>query len=241
MAEPQVSTSHEQARIQQGAERVAERTVEGERRSFETGAKVAESGAKGAAQTIQAGVAAVRDVARTGAETTARATRSYTDGLRSSIEPFAMAQVEFNRMFDEFWRAAIGFSAFPTLRNTRPFGLGFSAAPLLGLPAADIRESADAYLLSLELPGMAADNLDLSVDGGQLIVCGHKAEDTEDATAAYRISERRFGRIERGFPLPPDADAARIDASYRDGVLKVRLPKTASAAGRRARIEVKAA
>ena len=57
--------------------------------------------------------------------------------------------------------------------------------------------------------------------------------------AAYRVSERRYGRFERSFPLPPDVDRGHIAAQFKDGVLKITLPKNPAAATPRSRIEIK--
>jgi HSP20 family protein len=53
------------------------------------------------------------------------------------------------------------------------------------------------------------------------------------------VSERRYGRFERAFPLPADVERGRIEAQFRDGLLKIRLPKAAGAASQHARIEIK--
>src|SRR5438105_188151 len=75
-------------------------------------------------------------------------------------------------------------------------------------------------------------------DGGALVVCGHKAEENGDASSTYRVSERRYGRFERAFPLPADVDRDRIEAQFRDGVLRITLPKSPTAAPQKSRIEI---
>ena len=131
-----------------------------------------------------------------------------------------------------------GFGLFPALRAARPFAAQ-GAAPLFGLPATDIKETDKAYLLDVELPGLTREDVDLSIEGDMLSICGHKAETRDDAGAAYRISERRFGRFERGFPLPADVERDKIAAEFRDGVLKITLPRNAEAAPHKSKIEIK--
>ncbi|MBV9510498.1 MAG: Hsp20/alpha crystallin family protein [Caulobacteraceae bacterium] len=238
MAEPHTAApAAEPAKAQSGAQKAVEKTVDGERRSFESGADALRL----AGQTTGE---AARDISRAGAhttrqlaETTRRTGREIGQQWRASLEPFAAAQLEMQRWFDDLFRTMTGFSAFPTLRPSHPLG-AMSPAPLFGLPAADVRESADAYSLAVELPGLKREEIDLSVSEGVLTLCGHKNETHEDSNAAYRLSERRFGRFERSFPLPPDADAERIEAAFQDGVLKVVLPKRADAAPPRAKIEI---
>jgi HSP20 family protein len=240
MADPQnAAPAASQARAQSNAEKTAEKAVEGERRSFD-------DGAESARRLDQTTSEAVRDMARVGsdanrqiAETSRRAGQDIAEQWRSSVQPLTAMQMDMNRWFDDLWRFATGFSAFPTPASSRPFGGALGAASLFGLPAADVKEAKDAYTLAIELPGLSREDLDLSVHGDSVVVCGHKAEESEDATAAYRINERRFGRFERTFPLPSDVDRGRIEARYQDGVLKVRLPKSERAASPRSKVEIR--
>jgi HSP20 family protein len=144
-----------------------------------------------------------------------------------------------HRWFDDLWRQATGLGAFPALRPARPFG-ALGAAPMLGLPPTDMKETPDAYVLSAELPGLNRDDVDIQMRGDLLLITGQKAEEKDDVGCAYRISERRFGRFDRSFPIPADVERNRIEAGFRDGVLTVTLPKTAAAAQDRTRIEIKA-
>ena len=97
-----------------------------------------------------------------------------------------------------------------------------------------------AYELAVELPGLTREDIDISLRGDALTIQGQKAEESEDTQASYRVSERRFGRFERTFALPDDVDTSKIDASFRDGVLRIALPKTPEAAERQLKIEIKA-
>jgi HSP20 family protein len=181
------------------------------------------------------------EAAQTGrqmAETGRRAGREVAESWRASMEPFAAMQMDMNRWFDDAFRQVAGFGLFPALRAARPFAAQ-GAAPLFGLPPTDIKETDQAYLLDVELPGLTREDVEISIDGDMLSVCGHKAETREDAAAAYRISERRFGRFERSFPIPPDVERDKIAAEFRDGVLKITLPRNAEAAPNKSKIEIK--
>jgi HSP20 family protein len=158
------------------------------------------------------------------------------DSWRQAFDPLLAMQYEMSQWFDDMFRHAFGFRQTPGALALRPLGLG--AASLFGLPPADMKETAEAHILAVELPGLAREDVDLTIEGDQLVISGHKAEDSEDATAAYRVSERRYGRFERAFPLPPDVERSRIAAQFKDGVLKVTLPKNPTAAARRSRIEI---
>ena len=231
MAEPQASTHSEQMR---GKENAAGAT-QGEPRSFEQG------------QAGRASAAAVQDfgrLARTAAEggrqlaeTGRRAGQQVTEALRHTFDPFLAMQLDANRWFDDIWRQALGFRATPAMPMLRPFGQ-MGAAGLFGLPPTDLQETENAHLVSIELPGLTKDDVDIAIDGDALTVCGHKSEATEDASATWRVSERRFGRFERSFPLPPDVDRQKIQAQFRDGVLKITLPKNPQAAAARSKIQI---
>ncbi|MFI4934192.1 MAG: Hsp20/alpha crystallin family protein [Caulobacterales bacterium] len=230
MAEPQANTQTEQSRAKENASAQAART---EQRTFEEGQAIARAAGTAAGAGEIAPSAAGEQVAEAGR----RAGQQMAEAWRNTLDPFMAMQFDVNRWFDEMWRQTLGFSPAPALQAMRPFRQ-LGAASLFGLPPADLKETKDAYLLDVELPGLTKAEVDISVQGDRLIICGHKAEETEDASAAYRVSERRFGRFERSFALPPDVDRHRIEAQFRDGVLKIGLPKDQQAAPERSKIEI---
>ncbi|HEY2658970.1 MAG TPA: Hsp20/alpha crystallin family protein [Caulobacteraceae bacterium] len=200
--------------------KAGDRTVESERRSF------ADNG-DGASQAVT--------IAKRAA---AEAQHEMADLWRAPFNSLPALQMEMSRMFDDFWRGAMGLGGLTTMRASRPLG-GVSAATLFGHPAVDVTETERAYLLAIEVPGMAVADLSLSLDGDNLVISGHKAEEREDATTSYRVSERRYGRFERRFPIEPDVNREAIEATYRDGVLRISLPRKASAVAKRSKIQIK--
>jgi HSP20 family protein len=236
-----------------------DRAIDVERRSFAQGAETARQSAQAgldatrqttaknleaAHDTMASGAHTVREIAARAAgasrrltETGRQTTHDVADLWRLSLEPLPGLQLEMTRLFDDFWRGAFGLSGLPSMRASRPFA-GLSAASLFGQPPADVKETEHAYLIAIEAPGLDPDDLDLSIEGDALAVCGHKAEEREDATATYRISERRFGRFERRFPLTPDVERDNIEAQYRDGVLKITLPKRSEGERQRQRSKI---
>ena len=217
--------------------RARQTVAEGERRTFATNVEAAR-------QTGDQAITASRTLARDGAEVTRGlaqsgrlATREAADLWRASMEPFTAIQMDMNRWFEDLWRHATGMTAFPAVRTPRPFVAG--AASLFGLPTTDVKETDAAYLLAVELPGLAHEDVELAVQGDFLTLCGNKAEAKDDKGAAYRISERRFGRFERSFPIPPDVDRGRIGAEFRNGVLDVTLPKSEAATRPSLKIAIK--
>lgn len=237
MAEPQPTTAGDDARVKSNASPGGN----AEHRSFEQ--SKAQTGRAAAAASSPADIAQtaaqpVIDGGRQMAEQGRRAGRQVADAWRQAVDPLLAMQYDMSQWFDDVFRQTFGFRGAPAAHPFRPMG-HLSAASLFGMPPADMRETETAHLLEIELPGLSRDDVDLSIGGDTLVVCGHKAEESDDASAAYRVSERRYGRFERVFPLPPDVDRARISAQFRDGLLKITLPKNPAAAAQREKIEIK--
>jgi HSP20 family protein len=213
------------------------RALEGERRNFQ---EAADDTARTAATSFEA----ARDMARRGAETTRQITETgrrtgaeLVDLWRSAFDPLLHAQLEANRWFDQVWRQATGLGMLPALQPARPFAS--SPAPLFGQPPADVCETDQSYILAIELPGLAREDLDLQIVGDTLVIAGRKTEAREVNAGAYRMSERRFGRFERSFPIPPDVRRERLEATFKDGVLTVTLPKAEEARQPVSRVNVR--
>jgi HSP20 family protein len=123
-----------------------------------------------------------------------------------------------------------------------PFRTVFDAA-LRGAPApwqhvsppADIRETADAYVLEIDVPGLSERDIEVVLENGELTLRGERKP---AEGASYSCRERAMGRFERSFRLADDVDSKRIEASAKNGVLTVKLPKAEQAKPRS--IEVKA-
>jgi HSP20 family protein len=215
----------------------ADRTVQGERRTFAEGADTVRQAATAGANAAGDTATHAADTGRRLVETGRQTTHEVADIWRSTLDPLPAFQLEMTKLMDDFWRGAFGLGGFPSMRASRPFA-GLGAAALFGQPPVDVKETEAAYLLAIEAPGLDPEDLDVSLDRDALTVRGHKAEEREDATATYRISERRFGRFERRFPVAGDVERDNIQAQYRDGVLKITLPKRGRGEERRARIEI---
>jgi HSP20 family protein len=97
-------------------------------------------------------------------------------------------------------------------------------------PKADAGVSADGYEITLELPGVAPEDIQLQVRDGAVTLQGEKHVGREEGGWTYFFSEREFGAFQRSFRLPPDAAADRIDAVFKNGILIVRIPKVQTTA-----------
>ena len=99
-------------------------------------------------------------------------------------------------------------------------------APTL-LPAADIYETDDEFVVELEVPGFEEKELGIEVSDHQLTVKGARTETKEQKEKAFRLRERLEREFERRFELPADADTEHVKARFEKGVLEVHAPKLA--------------
>jgi len=140
--------------------------------------------------------------------------------------PLATLRQEIDRLFDNFhlgtWRGAPG-----GMFHVEPFWRG--EATLGKVPAVDIAERERAYEVAAELPGMDEQNIDVKFANGVLTIKGEKQEEKEEKKKDYYLSERRFGSFQRCFAVPDGIEADKIEASFKNGVLTVMLPKSAEA------------
>jgi HSP20 family protein len=207
---------------EQGVKKVADATTEGaeasleaEQRSFSAASDASRQSPAALGRAAQSSLKAGQEMARHGQDIAKRATTQAADFWRSSLTPMGQLTGEFNRWVEQMWRGAGG------MHGGLPMAM---LAPFTGHPLADLRETDDGYELCVDLPGMKAQDIELQIRGDMLMVSGEKSEDSQGGQGSYRFSERRFGRFERAFALPPGADRAQIEASFQDGVLKVLIP-----------------
>lgn len=104
-------------------------------------------------------------------------------------------------------------------------------------PALDVEETEEGFVLHVELPGVTADDVEVSLEDDVLTITGERGFYTDKAAEGFRRIERRFGRFHRAIRLPDRVDVNAVEASYRDGLLTITVPKAEEAKPRR--IEVK--
>lgn len=105
-------------------------------------------------------------------------------------------------------------------------------------PAAEASQDDGAYRIAMELPGVAEEDIHLSVDDGVVTVKGEKKASREEKGESWYFSERQFGSFSRSFRLPQDADASAVKAEMKDGLLTVTVPKKALEAPKTTRIPI---
>lgn len=98
-------------------------------------------------------------------------------------------------------------------------------------PKSEASVSADTYQVVMELPGVEADNVQITARGNDLTIRGEKKFEHEESGKTYFFSEREYGAFQRTFRLPPDADPDAIEADFTNGILTVKMPKKNAAKG----------
>jgi len=106
-------------------------------------------------------------------------------------------------------------------------------------PLVDIEESEKEYLIKAEIPEMKKEDVKIAVQDDILSISGERKSEKEEKGKKYHRVERSYGSFLRSFTLPDDADGTKITAEYKDGVLRLHLPKSEQATPKA--IEVKVA
>lgn len=107
------------------------------------------------------------------------------------------------------------------------------------VPLVDVVEDEKEYLIKAELPEVKKEDVKVTVENGVLTISGERKAEHEEKGKTYHRIERSYGRFERSFTLPDSADAEKVSAEFKDGVLYVHLPKSEKAKPKA--IEVKVA
>ena len=136
----------------------------------------------------------------------------------NDFAPLLRLHHDMNRMFEDF------FQDMPT---RRPYGRTY--------PAMNLWEDGDAAYVETELPGLTLDDLDVSVRGNEVTIAGAR-KIAEHKDAAWHRRERAYGDFTRTLQIPWEIDADKVEATFRDGVLTVRLPKSESAKPKKVKV-----
>lgn len=99
------------------------------------------------------------------------------------------------------------------------------------VPTMDMQETDNAYVLTAEMPGMDPKNVDISVRNGALELKGEKKEEKESDQSGTGWTERRYGAFHRQIPLDQDIKEEEVKATYKNGVLRIEVPKAETGGG----------
>lgn len=130
---------------------------------------------------------------------------------------------EVNRLFNDSLQATDGDQSRVVTSNWSP--------------AVDIREEADRYVITADVPGVDPKDIELTVESGVLTLRGERKLESEQNEGGYRRIERSYGTFYRRFALPDNADTESVSAKGNHGVLEVSVPKTERAQALRISVE----
>ena len=140
----------------------------------------------------------------------------------------------------EGWRELAGRSSnaltrfFPRKDDAARSGSGAVVDfPRWGLLAGDVKETGRSIVVQVEIPGVERDDCDVWIENSTLFIRGEKRVDREHVGDTYYAMERAYGSFQRAIPLPRNIDSDAANASYRNGVLTVEIPKTGAGGARR--------
>ncbi len=166
-------------------------------------------------------------------------TEKSAASMPQALRPFESLRREVDRLFEDFaggiWRSPVGRSFFDIEPAWR------TQSVMSAMPAVDVTETDKAYEINAELPGMDEKNIEVKVADDVLTIKGEKREEKEEKNKDYYLSERSFGSFQRSFQVPNGVDTDKIEASFKNGVLTVTLPKSTEAQRAEKKITVKAA
>jgi HSP20 family protein len=144
-----------------------------------------------------------------------------------SRDPFLSFRQEMDRLFDDF------------LTPAPAEGRSFAQQGQALRPSIDVDETEQAYTVTAELPGLAEQDIELSLQENALTISGEKRSERDEEEGGRRYTERSYGRFSRTIPFQAEIDAEKVEASCSNGVLKVTLPKNAKARDQARKIEIK--
>ena len=143
------------------------------------------------------------------------------------MSPFYSLQKEINRIFDDYFSELVPDKWF------KEESLSF-------VPNVDIKEKDKELLVTAELPGMDAEDIDISISDDVLTLRGEKKEEKEEKEGDYYHRELSYGSFHRDIPLPTEVETDKVEAEFKKGVLKVHLPKKPEEQRKAKKIQVKA-
>jgi HSP20 family protein len=137
-------------------------------------------------------------------------------------QEFVTMQREIDRMFDRFRGGILddsGATAF--------------------MPVVDIIETANAFDIKIELPGVNKEDVKITIQNGVLTVRGEKKQESQKKGENYHRVERSYGTFQRSFTLPTSVKSEKIEASYDNGILNISLPKEEEAKPKEIEVKLK--
>ncbi len=159
--------------------------------------------------------------------------------------PFAMMRRmmdDMDRLFENF-----GFARSPALSTWSGFDdfdnlsrlPATRQAATLWSPPIEVFERGNELVVRADLPGLSKDDVNVDIDNGILTISGERRSEHEEEREGYFRSERSYGSFSRSIPLPEAVNEDQVNASFKDGVLEVTMPKPPAEMSKRRRIDVR--
>jgi HSP20 family protein len=150
---------------------------------------------------------------------------------------FRNVRAEIERAFEDFDRGLWSLLPRRPMMEVEPFS---RRGMTIGLaPTVDVVEKEDAFEITADLPGLEQKNIELNLSGDVLTIRGERQEEKEEKRRNYYLSERQFGLFQRSFQIPESVDPDKIDASFKNGVLTIVMPKKPEAKKAERQIAIK--
>lgn len=147
---------------------------------------------------------------------------------REEENPFYAMRREMDRLFDNFWGGS----------GLAPFG-GFMEQYGAFNPRVDVTENDKEIKVAAELPGLDEKDVEVSLSNDMLTISGEKKAEKEDKGENYYRLERSYGSFQRVIPLPAEIEADKVEATFKNGVLQITLPKLHPGADVSKKIQIK--
>jgi HSP20 family protein len=142
--------------------------------------------------------------------------------------PFYSLQKEMNNLFDNFFR---GFDVSPR---------GFAASGIGGfVPSVDVKENEKEFVIKAELPGVEEKNIEVMVTNDSVTIKGEKKEEKEDKDKNYYYMERAYGSFSRVIPLEAEIESDKAEASFKNGILDIKIPRNQTAKAKGTKVPIK--
>jgi HSP20 family protein len=141
--------------------------------------------------------------------------------------PFYSLQREMNSLFDNFFR---GFNVVPQ---------GFAAGMGSFTPSVDVKENEKEVIIKAELPGVEEKDIDVTVTNDSVTIKGEKKEEKEDKDKNFYYMERSYGSFCRVIPLETEIETDKAQASFKNGILDIKIPKNQKAKEKGTKVSIK--
>lgn len=142
--------------------------------------------------------------------------------------PLVSFRHNIDRLFDDFVEDFGSMKLSPW-----PFAKGSF------LPSIDVSEDEKSIQVNAELPGMTEKDIEVTLHDNVLTLKGEKKHEEEKKDQNYHCIERRYGSFHRSFPLPQEVEIEKIDASFKNGILSIAIPKKEGEKEKGKKIEIK--